>query len=321
MERAVSALVEPAELKALSRRSDVVGTLWLAAHLALVAAAMVAVLDLRVAGPVWASVPAMAVLGVAWVALFAPLHETTHRTPFRSLWLNRAVGWLTGLVLVLPPEGFRLFHLTHHRHTQDPLRDPEIIGTGPMTRAGYLFRLTGVPYWVAQLRQVLRHARGRVFEPWVPPASRTQLMLEARAFLAVYVGVAAVALVARSTLPLWLYVVPVLLGQPVLRAVLLAEHGGLPRVADRLLNTRTTTAGRLVSALFWNANYHAEHHLAPGVPFHALPALHARIVGQLGATAAGYAQAHADIRAGFARTETGRTQRTPIPAVRPPSIR
>ena len=24
----------------------------------------------------------------------------------------------------------------------------------------------------------------------------------------------------------------------------------------------------------WNMNYHAEHHLSPMVPFHALPALH-----------------------------------------------
>ncbi len=299
MQQPLSSLVDPADLRALSRRSDRIGLSWLAAHAALIAACAMVVVGLRDAGRVWWSLPAMALLGVALVALFTPLHETTHRTPFRSLWLNRAVGWLAGFVLVLPPEGFRLFHLAHHRHTQDPARDPELIGE-PVTAAtprGYLWRLTGLPYWRSQIALVVRVAGGRVVEPWVPSASRRHLVIEARLFLVGYLGIAVAALATRSAWPMWLHVVPVLLGQPALRVVLMAEHGGLPRVADRLVNARTTHAGRLVKALFWNANYHAEHHLAPGVPFHALPRLHARIAERLGARAHGYAVAHGQIRA------------------------
>lgn len=294
-------LIDPAELRALSCRSNAVGLLWLAAHLALIGACGAAVVLLREHGHPWAAVPGMAALGVALVALFTPLHETTHRTPFRSLWLNRAVGWATGLVLVLPPAGFRLFHLAHHRHTQDPLRDPEIAGAAPLTRAGYLWRLTGLPYWRAQVALVCRTAAGRVDEPWVPAVARAEVVFESRAFLAVYAVVAAAALAGRSLWPVWLYVVPVLLGQPVLRAVLMAEHGGLPRVADRLANTRTTLLGRTLaghafSALFWHANLHAEHHLAPGVPFHALPRLHRRLRPHLAAVATNYRAAHTVIR-------------------------
>ena len=297
MERSLSALVDPAERKALSRRSDRIGLCHLAGHVGLIAACAAIVIGLRDAGRVWWSLPAMAALGVALMALFTPLHETTHRTPFRSLWLNRAVGWVAGLILVLPPEGFRLFHLAHHRHTQDPRHDPELIGEPAPTRQGYLWRLTGLPYWRSQIALVVRVAGGRVVEPWVPPASRRHLVIEARLFLATYLGVALAAVATGSTWPLWLYVVPALLGQPALRVILMAEHGGLPQVADRHVNTRTTRAGRLLAALFWNANHHAEHHLAPGVPFHALPRLHARIGGRLGAPAANYVAAHAEIRA------------------------
>lgn len=309
MERSLSALVDPHELKAMSHRSDIAGLTHLTAHVGLIAICAALVVRLRHAGLVWWSVPAMALLGVTLVALFTPLHETTHRTPFRSLWLNRAVGWVTGLVLVLPPEGFRLFHLAHHRHTQDPHRDPELIGAAPMTRAGYVWRLTGLPYWRSQIGLLLRTASGRVREPWVPAADRWHLVVEARLFLAAYLGVAVAAVAGHSAWPVWLYVVPVLLGQPVLRVVLMAEHGGLPQIADRLVNTRTTRAGRQLAALFWNANYHAEHHLAPGVPFHALPRLHARIRGRFGVQADGYAAAHADIRTrsrATADTLTGR---------------
>ena len=208
----LSALVDPADLRALSRRSDRIGLARLAAHAALILACAALVVWLRDAGRVWWSLPAMVPLGIALVALFTPLHETTHRTPFRSLWLNRAVGWVAGLVLVLPPEGFRLFHLAHHRHTQDPLRDPELIGAAPVTRAGYLWRLTGLPYWRSQIALVLRVASGRADAPWVPQSSRAHLVAEARTFLAIYLGVAAVALATRSAWPVWLYLVPVRLG-------------------------------------------------------------------------------------------------------------
>ena len=32
--------------------------------------------------------------------------------------------------------------------------------------------------------------------------------------------------------------------------------------------------------LYWNMNYHIEHHLFPQVPFHALPALHEAVRDQ-----------------------------------------
>lgn len=280
-------------LKELSARSDARGLAHLGGHLAAIGGAMALVLAARGTGWLW---PAMALLGVLEVALFAPLHETTHRTPFRSPRLNRAAGWLCGFVLLLPPEGFRLFHLAHHRHTQDPARDPELIGARPLTRARYLLVLTGLPYWAAQARLLVRTASGDATAPWIPAASRPAVIREARVYLALYAALAALTVAAWSPLPLILLVVPALLGQPALRAVLLAEHAGCPLVPDRLANTRTTLAGRLVGLAFWNANYHAEHHLAPGVPFHALPRLHLKLRDRLAVIEPDYRAAHRSIR-------------------------
>ena len=55
----------------------------------------------------------------------------------------------------------------------------------------------------------------------------------------------------------------------------MAEHVGCDESPDLLRNTRTTLTNRLVNAIAWQMPYHAEHHLFPNVPFHALPALHA----------------------------------------------
>ena len=93
-----------------------------------------------------------------------------------------------------------------------------------------------------------------------------------------------------SPLLLWLWLVPVLLGQPFLRLYLLAEHGDCPFVANMFENTRTTYTNRVVRFLAWNMPYHVEHHAYPAVPFHHLPALHDKMREHLQVTAPGYAQ-------------------------------
>jgi fatty acid desaturase len=244
--------------------------------------------------------PAMAGLGVLEVTLFAPLHETTHRTPFRSRALNRLVGVVAGFVLVLPPVRFRLFHLTHHRYAQDPARDPELIGTEPLTRRSYWFKLSGVPYWLSEIRMLIATAGGATGESWIPDTQRTAVVREARLYLAAYALLLIGGVVTQSALPLMLWIGPVVLGQPVLRYALLAEHTGCPFNNDAYTNTRTTLAGPLVRLLCWNMNYHAEHHLAPSVPFHALPALHEEVKRSLCQIDASYGIAHKGIRTGLA---------------------
>ena len=87
----------------------------------------------------------------------------------------------------------------------------------------------------------------------------------------------------------WLWILPVILGQPFLRLYLLAEHGDCPRVANMLENTRTTFTTALVRFLAWNMPFHVEHHVYPNVPFHRLPALHDLMQDRLQVTSQGYA--------------------------------
>ncbi len=239
----------------------------------------------------------MALLGVIEVALFTPLHETTHGTPFRSRALNVVVGKITGFLLVLPPVRFRYFHIAHHRHTQDLVGDPELAGVPALTRANYWLRLSGLPYWVGQCHALLANACGRANETWIPVDGRPRVVHEARAFLGAYALLGGVSIAAHSTLAVVFWILPVLLGQPALRWVLMAEHAGCPLGDDSYGNTRTTLTAAPVRLLFWNANYHAEHHLAPTIPFHALPALHELVRDRLGHVEAGYWSAHRGIRA------------------------
>ena len=85
---------------------------------------------------------------------------------------------------------------------------------------------------------------------------------------------------------------PVLFGQPFLRAYLLAEHARCPHVANMLENTRTTFTTALVRFVAWNMPYHAEHHAYPAVPFHKLPRFHQIVRAHLRSTERGYVRFH-----------------------------
>jgi fatty acid desaturase len=90
--------------------------------------------------------------------------------------------------------------------------------------------------------------------------------------------------------PLLFWIGPQLVGQPPLRAYLLAEHTGCTFDRDGLTNTRTTLTIWPVRLLMWNMPFHAEHHMYPSIPFHRLPDAHAAIRARLGFLQPGYAR-------------------------------
>ena len=56
------------------------------------------------------------------------------------------------------------------------------------------------------------------------------------------------------------------------------QHLGLAEdVLDHRLNSRTVYMNPIFRFLYWNMNYHVEHHIFPTVPYHALPKLHEAI--------------------------------------------
>lgn len=273
----------PGDLRTrLTGRSDRAGLLHLAGH----AGAIVATGALIAAGlPGWWLV--LPVHGILLTFLFTLEHECTHKTPFAAPWLNEWVGRAAGLVLLLPFEWFRYFHLAHHRWTNIPGHDPELDAPKPETRAAWAWHVSGLPYWRAAMALLIRLAAGRAHAPWLPAGALPRMQREARAML----GLCALAFasLAVSDLILWLWLLPMLLGQPFLRLYLLAEHGDCPFVADMFLNTRTTFTNRAVRFIAWNMPFHAEHHVYPAVPFHRLPELHRLMRDHLRVTAAGYA--------------------------------
>ena len=183
--------------------------------------------------------------GVIVTFLFCPLHECLHYTAFRSRKLNNVVAFCAGLCLCLPPAYFRLFHFHHHKHTNDPLRDPEIRGSfcdgvqyqKNVKRCSWqqlLVTWSGFNYWIERFSSTLEYAlcssaavRSCDTDFVKTQKHRQATVTEARLFIGVY----ACCLFGSVVWPqsfgsglLFGWILPLVCGQPFLRLYLHFEH-------------------------------------------------------------------------------------------------
>jgi fatty acid desaturase len=280
-------LLDPAALLELSRRSDARGVVRLASHAGVLVAT--ATLVHFSFGTPWL-VLALFCHGVAVVSLFAPFHESVHYTAFQTRAFDTVVAAVCGGLLILPARFYRLVHFHHHRYTQDLDQDPELIVPKPTTYFRYVMYISGVPLLGFLIATLVLSAFGRAIKETdaVPPTARPMVARDARIHLAIYGAV----IYAGGALALYYWLLPLVLAESVLCMYLLAEHTGCPHTPDLLENTRTTVTNPFVRFLMWNMPYHAEHHLFPSVPFHALPTLHRKLSGRFRHVESGYARFH-----------------------------
>lgn len=276
------------QCRELTEKSDRRGLMQLALHWGAIVL-VGGLIAVRV--PMWPLL--MPVQGMLLVFLFTLLHEASHQTPFRSPWLNTLAAHVSGLAIGLPPRWFRYFHFAHHRCTQMPGKDPELAEPKPETWGQYLRHVSGIPVWIGHVRTLIRNAAGRCEDDYVPAGKRRAVRDEARVMIGIYLALLAVSLALQTPVLVFVWLLPMLLGQPFLRLYLLAEHGRCAFVANMLENSRTTFTNSIVRWLAWNMPYHAEHHSYPTVPFHRLPDLHRLIAPHLAVTEPGYAAFHA----------------------------
>ncbi len=253
-------------------RSDYTGLRQLTVHLAAIAFCT-GLIMLEI--PFFA--PVLGLQGILIVFLFTPLHETVHQTPFRSKYLNLWVGRFCGFFVFLGPEWFRFFHLAHHRYTHQREKDPELSTPKPITLWQYLKYLSGLPDIANRIRTLIRNAVFTNRDEFVPARGKSKVRREARIQIALYFGLIGLSILANSTALIMIWILPILLGGPFLRAYLLAEHARCPHVSSALENTRTTLTNAFVRFVAWNMPYHVEHHAYPSVPFHKLPDFHNHI--------------------------------------------
>ncbi|MCP9927539.1 fatty acid desaturase [Cyanobium sp. CH-040] len=286
-----SVLLERSRLAELNELRSGPAALRLACHLGLIGAGgllwglQTLPLGLRLLG--------LVASGVGLATAFAGLHECSHRTAFSSRRVNDAVAWLLGLLSFYNATAYRRYHQWHHRYTHQPGLDPELDDPVPTSPGAYLLELSGWQWWTGKLQGYARLLWGDLsavpyLNAEVIPQVRRSVWLQA----GLYLLLAALSLIGGNGFLLRFWLLPLAVGQPFLRFVLLAEHSGCSFSADGTANTRTTLTNPVVRWLMWNMPFHAEHHLYPSLPFHALPAAHELIGPHLQHLDRGYVAVH-----------------------------
>jgi len=287
-------LIPRGELALLNTLRDGPGVRRLLSHLTLIALSGALwrfdnlPLPLRLAG-LWIN-------GIALASCFAGLHECCHRTAFRSKGLNDAVAWFLGLLSFYNATFYRRYHQWHHRFTHQSGLDPELDDPVPLSLRAYLLEISGWNWWIGKLRGYARLLWGDLSSyPYLSDQVFAQVRRSVQLQTAVYLLVAGMSLVGANGFLFWNWLLPLAVGQPFLRLLLLAEHTGCAYSADGLANTRTTLTIAPVRWLMWNMPFHGEHHLYPSLPFHALPEAHRWIGPRLQHLDQGYLAVHAQL--------------------------
>ena len=78
----------------------------------------------------WWVLPALLLQGIFINALFGAMHESVHYGSFKTRWMADLLAFFSGAAILNNAGFYRHYHLAHHRYTQDPERDPELITSG-----------------------------------------------------------------------------------------------------------------------------------------------------------------------------------------------
>ena len=230
----------------------------------------------------WWCVPFFFVYGVLYgSACDSRWHECGHGTAFRTQWMNDAVYHIASFMVMRNPVSWRWSHARHHTDTIIVGRDPEIAFMHPSSIIRNILHFAGILDTWDSLKILFRNAAGNFNadeRDYIPESELPKAALAARIHVLIYLAALAWALASWSILPLILIGGPRLYGCWHMFMTGLIQHGGLAEdVVDHRLNSRTVYMNRFSRWIYWNMNYHVEHHMFPMVPYHALPKLHALI--------------------------------------------
>ena len=264
------------QLKQLSRRSDAPAlrdtAIW---FLALVVSGFLGYLAW---GTWWAALTFFVYGTLYGSASSSRWHECGHGTAFKTPWLNDWVYNIASFMVFREPTPWRWSHARHHTDTLIVGRDPEIAVPRPPRFLNFALDLFSLKAGPAELRNMIIHAGGNMTEAerdYIPESEFPRVYLTARIFLGILGGTVVAAVAAGSFLPLMYVGLPSFYGVWFTRLTGPTQHAGLAEdVLDHRLNSRTVLLNPLFRFLYWNMNYHIEHHMFPNVPYHALPALH-----------------------------------------------
>jgi len=270
-------------LMELHERSDRHGLIQTVGYLAILVTTAATALYAAGHWPVWVTVLLVFLHGMVSSFFINGVHELGHGTVFRTKSLNPFFEHVLAFFGWINCEMFDVSHVRHHQYTLHPPDDLEVVL--PIRIMIWNFFTQGFVNPVGlynTVKDTIRIARGKFKGNWEltifpesDPKKRRRPVLWARTILIGHGLIIAVSIYFK-----W-WLVPVLTTlAPFFGAWLFflcnnTQHIGLQdNVTDFRLCCRTFTLNPVVRFLYWQMNYHTEHHMYAAVPCYKLDKLH-----------------------------------------------
>ncbi len=223
------------------------------------------------------------------------VHELSHGTVFRTQWAGELALQVLSLLGQYHYQVFQESHRRHHRYTLHAPYDSEVVLPIQLDLKSMLKThfINLRAYWI--YKEHWRIATGHLDAPWhqiLFPASkpmlRKRLVNWSRLTLVFHALLSVTGIILAVTVhPRWL-LLPVVTtfgrfyGQWLQFLINSTQHVGLSdNVPDFRLCARSIRINPFFAFLYWQMQYHIEHHMYAGVPFYNLPALNRLIRDQL----------------------------------------
>jgi fatty acid desaturase len=221
-------------------------------------------------GSIWLWIPIWIYQGFILSGFLGASHDCAHNTFSSSRRFNRIAGIFWSSTVLFNFSLYKYYHLNHHRHTHVP-GDTEPYGsfgsiwdyirTLPMT--GFFF-----PFWKMSF---LAHFNW--YPTFIKNRKQRNQVVQDNWGLWIWLCACIILTIFYPMLLLKCYWIPMVVYTSI------PEHYDCEEGTDVTKNTRTLESNWLFKYIFWNGNYHAEHHLFPSVPSHNLGKLH-KLVGE-----------------------------------------
>lgn len=222
---------------------------------------------------------------VGFVGMGAAVHELSHHTAFKRKWLNNFFFKLFAFLSWNSYFHFKESHTRHHHYTRYNELDKENPADPvPFKWINLLYWVTFDPtYFKMLIWTNVQHALGNTdvdFFFWCPLLRKEDIKTKKLIGWARFLVIGHLALIAVfAATGLWILIFTVSLSPFfagfLVRGCQIQQHSGLTHdVPDWRVVAYTANFGPVMSYLYWNMNYHAEHHMYAAVPFYNLPKLH-----------------------------------------------
>lgn len=226
-------------------------------------------------------------------------HESSHGTAFKTDWLNELLYEISSFMVLRESVPWRWSHTRHHSDTIIVGRDPEIAVPRPPDIKALILSFFNLKAWPNYIKNIFLHSFGKLGaeeKTYIPEDQYNATFIRARIYLAIYATAISLCFYHQSILPLMFVGLPNLYGAWLMPIYGYTQHTGLAEnVLDHRLNCRTIYMNPINRFLYWNMNYHTEHHMFPLVPYHQLPKLHQLIKADCPTPYSGLVEAYREI--------------------------